>query len=116
MALNGYIYALLRHKLNIEQAHIYSSMGADETPEGFEHSFNALCTLILFIIISLTLLILIFIEWYLRKKYSRKNTSKTILPFWVKSLHTIVLLIGLWFPISRLSITILLLILYPFLQ
>lgn len=113
MALSGYLYAILRYKLNVEKALLYSSPGADTNIGGFEHTFNSFFTLIFFIIVSVLLLILIVIEHFIRKKNIIRYYFKIKVPYVIKAIHTIMLLIGLWFPFSRLLYAVFFLLLYP---
>lgn len=114
MSLCGYIYAVIRYKLNIEKDLIYSSNGADTTTAGFEHTFVSFLTLAFFIIVSILLLTLAIIEYFVKKKKTIKQENiETKNPSTINIIHTILILMGLWFPFSRLLITFLFLLLYP---
>lgn len=114
MSLCGYIYAVIRHRLNIEKDLIYLSNGADTTTTGFEHTFVSFLTLVFFIIVSILLLTLATIEYFVKKKKTiEQENIETKNPSIINIIHTTLILIGLWFPFSRLLITFLFLLLYP---
>lgn len=113
MAIRGYFYAVTLHQLNIENAIVYSTPGADTTDAGIMHTFDCAIALANFMISSFFLAMLGIVEYFLRKKFFPDGFLKCKPPLFIEILHSIVFWIGMWFPLSRFACAVLFLILTP---
>ena len=113
MSICGYAYAVKLHQLLQVRAIIYSSPGADTTDAGISHTFDSATALANFIIISFILALLSIAEYFLRKKFCPNGLLKHKLPLFIEILHSMLFWVGMWFPLSRLTVAILFVIIAP---
>jgi len=115
ISLLGYYYMYFLYKIHSRTLVLYANnSGADTTYEGLTLTMNSITQLVKFIILSGIFMLLLLLEYYVKKRFFYNKMFKIHISKYIKAVHAGLFWIGMWFPLTRLLFGIVMFVLFIF--